>query len=52
MKRRSAILLLLIISASTVALSADYPAPQSGTFVVKDFQFKSGEKLPEVKLHY
>src|SRR5579864_1535855 len=51
MKRRSAIL-LLIISASTFALSADYPAPQSGTFVVKDFQFKSGEKLPEARLHY
>ncbi len=32
--------------------AADYPAPQSGTFLVKDFQFKSGEKLAEVKLHY
>jgi homoserine O-acetyltransferase len=52
MKPRSAILLLLILSASTFALSADYPAPKDGTFVVKDFQFKSGEKLPEVKLHY
>ncbi|HEY2114342.1 MAG TPA: hypothetical protein VGJ51_04605, partial [Candidatus Angelobacter sp.] len=52
MKRRSAILLLFIISASAIVLAADYPAPQSGTFVVKDFQFKSGEKLPEVKLHY
>lgn len=34
------------------ARAADYPAPQSGTFIVKDFQFKSGEKLAEVKLHY
>jgi hypothetical protein len=25
--------------------AADYPAPQSATFDVKDFQFKSGEKL-------
>src|SRR5215472_2511170 len=48
---RSAIFLLLTISA-TAALTADYPAPKDGTFVVKDFQFKSGEKLPEVKLHY
>ncbi len=45
-------ILLLIISISTAAFTADYPAPQSGMFVVKDFQFKSGEKLPEVKLHY
>jgi hypothetical protein len=29
----------------------NYPAPTPGDFTVKDFQFKSGEKLPEVKLH-
>jgi homoserine O-acetyltransferase/O-succinyltransferase len=34
------------------ARAADYPAPQPGNFVVKDFQFKSGERLSEVKLHY
>src|SRR6266852_2865372 len=38
--------------ACIAASAADYPAPQPGTFIVKDFQFKSGEKLPEVKLHY
>src|SRR5260221_14266978 len=43
---------LLVTIAAMAACAADYPAPQSGTFVVKDFQFKSGEKLPEVKLHY
>ena len=32
--------------------AANYPAPSEGDFVVKDFQFKSGEKLAEVKLHY
>src|SRR5262245_64455399 len=43
----------LLISCAALALrAADYPAPQPGNFVVKDFQFKSGEKLPEVKLHY
>jgi homoserine O-acetyltransferase/O-succinyltransferase len=30
----------------------NYPAPTPGDFKVRDFQFKSGEKLPEVKLHY
>ena len=52
MKPLRALLHLLLISLSIAALAADYPQPQSGTFVLKDFQFKSGEKLPEVKLHY
>jgi homoserine O-acetyltransferase len=52
MTLRRTILVLLINFVSIAAFAADYPAPQSGTFVVKDFQFKSGEKLPEVKLHY
>src|ERR1051326_2798450 len=52
MRLRSAILPLLIASLATVACAADYPAPKDGSFVLKDFQFKSGEKLPEVKLHY
>ncbi|HET9837076.1 MAG TPA: alpha/beta fold hydrolase [Candidatus Angelobacter sp.] len=51
MKARSAALLLFVISAVTIALAADCPATP-GDYVVKDFQFKSGEKLPEVKLHY
>jgi homoserine O-acetyltransferase/O-succinyltransferase len=51
MKPSHAVLILLLIVAPIV-FAADYPAPQAGTFVVRDFQFKSGEKLPEVKLHY
>jgi len=42
----------LLFSFSITVFAADYPAPQSGAFVVKDFQFKSGEKMAEVKLHY
>jgi homoserine O-acetyltransferase len=52
MNLRRAIFVLVTTLVSIAVLAADYPAPQSGTFVVKDFQFKSGEKLPEVKLHY
>jgi len=52
MKLHCAILVLFIASIAAIAHAADYPAPQSGTYVVKDFQFKSGEKLQEVKLHY
>ncbi len=52
MKLRRTILALFIVFTAMAMYAADYPAPQSGTFVVKDFQFKSGEKLPEAKLHY
>jgi len=45
-------LLLSLLALTSLASAADYPAPQEGNFVVKDFQFKSGERLPEVKLHY
>src|SRR5215469_15364011 len=50
---RAAVVGLVSLSASLLgAQSTDYKNPDQGTFVVKDFQFKSGEKLPEVKLHY
>jgi homoserine O-acetyltransferase len=44
--------LLTFSSLSLWAQSTDYHAPDQGTFVVKDFQFKSGERLAEVKIHY
>ena len=31
---------------------ADYPAPQQGDWVAKDFKFHTGETMPELKLHY
>jgi homoserine O-acetyltransferase len=52
MKLRVSIFMLLVSFVALVSRAADYPAPQTGAFVVKDYQFKSGEKLPEVKLHY
>lgn len=52
MKLHRVVLMMLLFSVAMAAAAADYPAPQAGDFVVKDFQFKSGEKLAEVKLHY
>src|SRR5947209_12858526 len=49
MKSCRTVLLLLI--SCVLAHAADYPA-QEGTYVVRDFQFKSGERLPEINLHY
>jgi len=33
-------------------LSKQVPTPQEGDFVLHDFRFKSGETLPEVRMHY
>src|SRR5438874_2274661 len=52
MKLFRPVLMLSFVFASLLVRAADYPAPQEGNYVVKDFQFKSGERLPEVKLHY
>src|SRR6202000_2622146 len=52
MKLRSAILTIFVAFVALAVHAAEYPAPTPGNFIVKDFQFKSGEKLPEVKLHY
>src|SRR5947207_917326 len=41
----------MILLSCLMACAADHPA-QEGSFVVKDFQFKSGERLLEVNLHY
>ncbi len=41
----------LVIATSTV-LAADLPAPKEGDWVVKDFKFRNGETLPELRLHY
>ncbi|MEA2239302.1 MAG: homoserine O-acetyltransferase/O-succinyltransferase [Thermoanaerobaculia bacterium] len=40
-------LLLLALSAN-----AEVPAPAEADFLVKDFHFRSGEVLPEVRIHY
>ncbi|MCJ7627446.1 MAG: hypothetical protein MUO50_03560, partial [Longimicrobiales bacterium] len=30
----------------------DYPAPVEGDYVIRNFEFRSGETLPELRLHY
>lgn len=43
---------LLLLSVSVWVSAADYPQPKEGDFVVSNFGFKSGEELPQVKIHY
>jgi homoserine O-acetyltransferase/O-succinyltransferase len=52
MKVRLSFLLSFIAFVAMAVHAVEYPAPTPGNFIVKDFQFKSGEKMPEVKLHY
>ena len=49
---RKALTGLLFIIATGTVLAADPPTPKEGDWVVKDFKFKSGETLPELRLHY
>jgi homoserine O-acetyltransferase len=34
------------------ASAADYPVPNEGSFVARDFRFHTGEVMPEIRLHY
>jgi homoserine O-acetyltransferase len=33
------------------AVAADYPAPNAGDWLARDFRFHTGEVLPELRLH-
>ncbi|HEX7923921.1 MAG TPA: alpha/beta fold hydrolase [Bradyrhizobium sp.] len=52
MIRLCAALLAALVSMSVPAMAADYPAPQDGEWIAKDFKFHSGEVMPELRLHY
>jgi homoserine O-acetyltransferase len=43
---------LVVSLASSSAIGANYPQPKEGDYIVKNFQFASGETLPELRLHY
>ena len=48
------LLLLLLLPAlgGLAAAQSNYPAPAQGDYVIRDFKFRSGETLPELRLHY
>lgn len=54
-------LLLCIVSCAALAQTnaariqrqeSSYPPPAQGDYLIRDFHFRSGETLPELKLHY
>ncbi|TFW20630.1 alpha/beta fold hydrolase [Duganella callida] len=52
MLKAIASLSLLLVLGSVQAATANYPAPVEGDFILKNFQFGSGEKLAELRIHY
>ncbi len=53
------VFLILVVSVtaftqtpSPTPMSRNYPAPVEGDFVIPNFHFRSGEVLPELKIHY
>jgi homoserine O-acetyltransferase len=41
-----------VAAAQNPPAACNYPPPAQGDFVIRDFKFKSGEPLPELRLHY
>ena len=52
-RRALGVVVLLLLGGSRAgAQPAAYPAPVEGDFVIRDFAFGSGERLPELRIHY
>lgn len=49
--RRAAVAAALCVAAFA-GNAADYPAPQEGSWVARDFRFHTGQVLPELRLNY
>ena len=45
-------LLAGVLALAGLAAAAEVPQPQEGDFVLKNVTFRSGESLPQLKLHY
>jgi homoserine O-acetyltransferase len=52
MRRRFFAMLAIALALAGPVVAADYPKPQEGDWIAKDFRFHSGEVMPELKLHY
>ena len=50
MKRFTPVVAGLLVAVAVLA--AEYPAPVEGNAVLKDFKFRTGEMLPELRIHY
>lgn len=44
--------IITVAFTSLPGLAADFPTPQDGNWIVRDFRFNTGDVLPELRLHY
>lgn len=44
--------LLLLFGMAAGARAANYPEPENGDYIVRNFKFHSGEELAELRMHY
>jgi homoserine O-acetyltransferase/O-succinyltransferase len=49
---RAAVAGMALSLVAVAAPAADYPAPQEGSWIARDFRFHTGEVMPELRLHY
>ena len=49
---RLAVVTSALLAACRTAIAADFPAPSEHDFVITNFQFRSGQVLPELRMHY
>jgi homoserine O-acetyltransferase len=50
--RKKLFLVPFMLAALAGSVAAQYPAPVEGDVVLKNFRFRSGEALPELRIHY
>jgi homoserine O-acetyltransferase/O-succinyltransferase len=50
--RLSVAVSMFVALVTLPVLAADYPAPQEGSWVARDFRFHTGDLIPELRLHY
>jgi len=43
---------LALLAMAACSWAAEYPPPQEGDYVIKDFSLRSGQSLPEVRMHF
>jgi len=46
------LLVLGLVATPLQLMGAEYPTPVEGDYQIRDFEFESGEVLPELNLHY
>jgi len=41
-----------IVITATASIAAEFPTPKEGDWAVRDFRFRSGEVIPELRIHF